>query len=932
MSELTVVMMDRDPRLVREGFVLAEAARAQGLAAVVLQLDAAMSDEDVVTQVRGMEPRTTAMGVTGATLQRCLGASQALLRAGIEPLLLFGRPMSLEVGRREVPTDAVTAVVVGPPIATVLDFIRSAGRGPIAGLDRLDGDLRPRSPRGTPFEIGGFPGFGDADLVRLRRVGLPIRMGYGCPRRCVYCIDQPREGGFRTRTADSIIEELLHHRRVNNVRRFHFCDLVLNGDLRLLEAVCDLLLERQCVDIQWWGRVMVDPQMTGALYRKMRLAGCLALDLDLPSASDRVLERMGSGFTADEAADALQRASAAGIDTRLSLLVGLPGEAEIEFAETCDWLNHNRFNISQVLQILPCTVEQGSLLWRNHAQYGVNLPTVDPQNDWHDGGFNTRAHRMKRARELRVFVEDQLHLDLATFPVPRTTDAYEPRAPDVPWSAQMRADICARLMRVAERAAVRTGRFRCENLDIAGIVGRGEAQAGPRYLEIDLTNNCNQHCAGCWVHSYLMGENRLTGAKRRATLEYDSLQQLIRDARDLGARRIQLSGAGEPFMHPRIEDVLSLIKGLDIELNVISNFTLVDEERGRKLVDLGVDAVTVSLWAGSAETYVKTHPTASAKTFEDVVRTVSHLTWYRRQTGARYPRVKIYNVISKLNCHEIHKMISLARGMGADLIEFTPIDIVAGKTDSLALSDADSQLILDQLMDLRRRPDYLQRTAEEVEQGRLPGLEEQGEFARFLQQHRLPGDFRFRLEDIRCWETYCRRGIHCSRVYEEIQRDSAIFFGYPPWECRECMASVDCSIDPITLNVRAPYLSLQGFGSFWRRVQGGGAGRDTQIVDRVPCSIGYHYARVQATGHVIPCCKAADFPLGNILEQRFGEVWFSEAYDAFRRKALSSPKSDPYFAPMECYKVCDNLGHNMAQDERVRLLSAQARAALEEKE
>jgi hypothetical protein len=232
-------------------------------------------------------------------------------------------------------------------------------------------------------------------------------------------------------------------------------------------------------------------------------------------------------------------------------------------------------------------------------------------------------------------------------------------------------------------------------------------------------------------------------------------------------------------------------------------------------------------------------------------------------------------------------------------------------------------------MGLRQRPDYLQRTEEELTEGRLPGLEEQGEFARFLQRHRLPTDFRFSLEDIRCWGTFCRRGVHCSRVYEEIQRDSAIFFGYPADECHRCMAFVDCSIDPVTLSVRAPYLSLQGFGSFWRRVRGsGGQGRDAKVVDRVPCSIGYHYARVQATGHVIPCCKAADFPLGNIMDQSFEEVWFSPAYDHFRQIALSTPKSDPYFAPMECYKVCDNLGHNMAARERAESLTEQARADL----
>jgi MoaA/NifB/PqqE/SkfB family radical SAM enzyme len=913
-ADLNVVLMSREPQLLREAYCVAESARAKGFGSTVVELDPGLSDAAILDRLREAGGRTTALGVTAETLDRCVGAAESVVRE-LGPVLMFGRLFATDLERRKVPTGAATGVVVGPAGPTVVDFLRSENGGtvkPIAGLDRLDGDLRPRPPRGAWFE-GAFPRFGGADLVWLRRVGLPIRLSYGCPRRCAFCGEQPREGGFRARTAGDVVDEMMHHAQHNNVRRFQFCDLALNGDLRLLDAVCDLLLERGG-DLVWWGRALVDGAMPRSLYRKMRLAGCVGLELMILSGSDLILERACAGFTADEAGEALGRASAAGINTRVSLMVGFPGETERQFGETCAFLYKNRFNISQIKDIESCSLEPGSLLLRQPASFGV---CVLEDNDWHHGGYNTSAYRLKRSRELRVFVEDQLHLEVVG------------RAPAVPWDPDLRDGVGGRLLELGRRATVRTGRFRGESLGLAGVVRRGRALAGPSYLEIDLTNNCNQHCAGCWLHSYLMGDDRLSGAERRATLEYDRVAQLIRSAKSLGARRLQLSGAGEPFMHPRIEDVLELAKDQELDVNVITNFTLVDEDRARLLVDLGVDSVTVSLWAGTAPTYVRTHPTASETLFERIVRVVSHLTWYRRQTGARFPRVKIYNVISNLNCHEIHAMIDVAREVGADLIEFTPIDIVPGKTDSLALSEEDGERILDQLLSLRRRPDYLQRTAEEATGGRVPGLEEQGEFARFLQRHRLPGDFRFCLDDIRRWETYCRRGVHCSRVYEEIERDSAIFFGYPGRECHGCMAVVDCSIDPLTLTVRAPYLSLQGFGSFWRRVRGGSSSeRDARVVDKVPCSVGYTYARVQATGHVIPCCKAADMPLGNILEQSFEEIWFSDAYDEFRRNAIALPKSDPYFAPMECYKVCDNLGHNMAVDGAIRSLSDEERREL----
>jgi MoaA/NifB/PqqE/SkfB family radical SAM enzyme len=920
-TDLLVLLMSDDPALMRDAYTVAEAARYKGYTSTVIRVQAGDSDERILKHLHNHGSKLAALGLTSRSLDRSMGAAEAVMRSGMAPVVLFGRDLALASERRKVPVEAAVGVVVGDPAPAVVDMLHDLGNGssrPIAGLDRLDGDYRPRPPDGG-HDRWPFPQFREADLFRLRREGLPMRISRGCPRRCAYCAEQPLEGKHRSRPAHAVVEEMQFHFKHNDVRRFHFVDLVINADTQHLEAICDLLLERDMA-FEWWGRALVDPAMPRSLYRKMRLAGCIGLDFDVVSGSEQILHTISAGFTAEQAAEALERASAAGINTTVSVLVGLPGEAELEFGATAAWLYENRYNISQVKDILPCVLQEGSALARNVKQFAITLPAEDPLLNWHNAGFNTHAYRNKRAREMRVFVEDKLHLQVVGQALP------------IHWDAETRAVMAERILDSANISLAETGTFKERNLHLAGVIKGQEALAGPYNLEIDLTNNCNQHCAGCWIHCLMLKDKRISGDKRRATLDYGSLQRLITSAKQMGANKIQLSGAGEPFMHPRIDDVLELIKDQGYQLNIITNFTLVDADRARNMVDLGVDEVTVSFWAGTPETYVKTHPTAKESLFKQVVEVVSHMTWYRRATGANKPRVKIYNVISALNAHEIDEMISVAREMGADLIEFTPIDVIPGYTDSLALTEEDTRKIIETLMNVRGRPDYLQRTAEEVTEGRVPGLDEQGEFARFLQEHRLPGDFNFSLSDIRRWETYCRRGVHCCRVYEEIHRDSAIFFSHPAHECRECMAFVDCSIDPITLNVRAPYLSLQGFGSFWRRVAGGGEAedgkRDAQIVDKIPCAIGYTYARVQATGDVIPCCKAADFPLGNILESSFEEVWHGEPYHEFRTKALVTRKSDPYFEPMDCYKVCDNLGHNMTTSEEIESMHARCKEKL----
>lgn len=125
--------------------------------------------------------------------------------------------------------------------------------------------------------------------------------------------------------------------------------------------------------------------------------------------------------------------------------------------------------------------------------------------------------------------------------------------------------------------------------------------------------------------------------------------------------------------------------------------------------------------------------------------------------------------------------------------------------------------------------------------------------------------------------------------------------------------------------------ALDSAGELMGRLAGEGAANgfyDAGRVDELPCTIGWTFARVLAGGDVVPCCRAVKLALGNLNERTFPEIWFSRAYDAFRAKALTTKKSDPYFREIDCYRMCDNLMHNRQFDARVGALGASGLAAL----
>ena len=75
-----------------------------------------------------------------------------------------------------------------------------------------------------------------------------------------------------------------------------------------------------------------------------------------------------------------------------------------------------------------------------------------------------------------------------------------------------------------------------------------------------------------------------------------------------------------------------------------------------------------------------------------------------------------------------------------------------------------------------------------------------------------------------------------------------------------------------------------------------GLASDCQLVHDQPCFAGWNYARVLASGQVIPCLKAHRIPTGSLHEQSFASLWNSEAQRQFRVATRVVHKGHPLLA------------------------------------
>jgi len=242
-------------------------------------------------------------------------------------------------------------------------------------------------------------------------------------------------------------------------------------------------------------------------------------------------------------------------------------------------------------------------------------------------------------------------------------------------------------------------KFLRDNLDLAGVFNGEEAFVGPDIVTVDPTNRCNNNCLGCWTRSPLLGEEMQSSEWMNRELPGEVLRDLIGQLAALKTKRVRFTGGGEPFMHPDILELMQLVKDLGMDLAVTTNFSLMKPEWVTRLARMGIDEVTVSLWAGTPEIYGRSHPNKTASTFE---RIEAHL----RQLCAeksKQTKVILANVLFSMNYMETREMLDFALRVGADGIYFTLVDSVSRKTDGLLLTPPHVKVLRNHLEQVRQR-------------------------------------------------------------------------------------------------------------------------------------------------------------------------------------------------------------------------------------
>ncbi|MCP4263067.1 MAG: radical SAM protein [Planctomycetes bacterium] len=325
----------------------------------------------------------------------------------------------------------IDVIVVKEGEKSALEFVRALDEGTdwgeVQGLVFRTGNGEIVTTTSRPIEknMDVFP-IPDRSLVKLDAYQ-PIPSMYkrfpitsiitsrGCPFRCTYCFEAGvLSQKYRRRSVEKAMEEIKYLVRDYGIREIAFWDdeFVINS--KWVHAFCDALITGG-MDITWscFGRV---GSVTVELLRHMNEAGCWSISYGIESGNQETLDFIKKGFTLEQVREAVRWAHEAGIETRCSFMLALPGETPemgqktIDFAIELD-LDYAQFFATNPLPGTPLYEDSHGLGTRtpNMTNYGFSRPFRAPfvPNGYRDEqqilDLLKRAHRQFYFRPSYIF-------------------------------------------------------------------------------------------------------------------------------------------------------------------------------------------------------------------------------------------------------------------------------------------------------------------------------------------------------------------------------------------------------------------------------------------------------------------------------------------------------------------------------------------------
>lgn len=185
----------------------------------------------------------------------------------------------------------------------------------------------------------------------------------------------------------------------------------------------------------------------------------------------------------------------------------------------------------------------------------------------------------------------------------------------------------------------------------------------PTFVEIEPTTRCNATCGTC-------SRNHLADENLKNDLSMDTMRKILDTLPDLTA--IRLIGLGEVFLNPQIENILRLLKERSIKVWIITNGSLLLDQRIRQLIHDYIYDVGISIDSTDPAEFARLRPMGKVGLKEVIAGT--KLLIEERNQGRSNVIIGLNGTVSHENYQNLPDIGSLCIDLSTDYLAISFVE------------------------------------------------------------------------------------------------------------------------------------------------------------------------------------------------------------------------------------------------------------------
>lgn len=231
-----------------------------------------------------------------------------------------------------------------------------------------------------------------------------IIVNRGCPNQCSFCSRQKMSPVVRIRSLDSILSEIRDIATYQTYNYMNFYDNI-NINRKFFHGFCQLFIDNE-IEIPWGCELRVDT-ITSEDAQLLKEAGCRLVATGIESASRKVLEQNLKYQDPEQVVIGIRHLKEVNIPIQAYFVLGLPGETELTFRKTMEFIKLLPFNSEDKINYFAATPYPGSRLREERKMFKLNIVERDyTKYDCQHIIFETKDLDLKKLKFLFKLAKD----------------------------------------------------------------------------------------------------------------------------------------------------------------------------------------------------------------------------------------------------------------------------------------------------------------------------------------------------------------------------------------------------------------------------------------------------------------------------------------------------------------------------------------------